>query len=150
MFIQQVAAERGTALSTLINFSGITDAFSILITVGLFVGVVGASAVVSGITDRTAVRGVNGDITLVGQAGPVTVETVAGNVEAQAVSGDLRVNTVSGDLIPPQQTQPAPQQTAQAAAPQPAQGYQPAPGPQAAQDSQDPVAEQQRHENPAL
>lgn len=59
-------------------------------------------------------------------------------------------DTVSGDLIPPQQTQPAPQQTAQAAAPQPAQGYQPAPGPQAAQDSQDPVAEQQRHENPAL
>ncbi|MEU6342938.1 DUF4097 family beta strand repeat-containing protein [Streptomyces sp. NPDC046977] len=62
------------------------------------VGVVGASAVVSGISDRTAVRGVNGDITLVGQAGPVTAETVAGNVEAQAVSGDLRVNTVSGDL----------------------------------------------------
>jgi sec-independent protein translocase protein TatC len=43
--IQQVAAERGTALSTLINFSGITDAFSILITVGLFVGVVIASPV---------------------------------------------------------------------------------------------------------
>jgi sec-independent protein translocase protein TatC len=43
--IQQVAAERGTALSTLINFSGITDAFSIMITVGLFVGVVLASPV---------------------------------------------------------------------------------------------------------
>ncbi|HEY6743106.1 MAG TPA: twin-arginine translocase subunit TatC [Lapillicoccus sp.] len=43
--IQQVAAERGTALSTLINFAGITDAFSILITVGLFVGVVIASPV---------------------------------------------------------------------------------------------------------
>ncbi|MEU4097126.1 DUF4097 family beta strand repeat-containing protein [Streptomyces sp. NPDC026673] len=62
------------------------------------VGVVGANAVISGISDRTAVRGVNGDITLVGQAGPVSAETVAGNVEAQAVSGDLRVNTVSGDL----------------------------------------------------
>jgi hypothetical protein len=62
------------------------------------VGVVGASAVVSGITDRTAVRGVNGDITLVGLAGPVTAETVGGAVEAQAVSGALKVNTVSGDL----------------------------------------------------
>jgi sec-independent protein translocase protein TatC len=43
--IEQVAAERGTTLSALINFSGITDAFSILITVGLFVGVVLASPV---------------------------------------------------------------------------------------------------------
>lgn len=64
-------------------------------------------------------------------------------------------DTVPGDLIPPQQTQAAPQQTPQAAAPQPAapqppQGYQPAPSPQVAQGAQDPVAEQQRHENPAL
>ena len=43
--IEQVALERGTTLSALINFSGITDAFSILITVGLFVGVVVASPV---------------------------------------------------------------------------------------------------------
>lgn len=62
------------------------------------VGVVGASAVISGITDRTQVRGVNGEIALVGLTGPTTAETVNGSVEAQAVSGDLKVNTVSGDL----------------------------------------------------
>jgi len=62
------------------------------------VGVIGASAVVSGITGRATLRGVNGDITLVGLTGPVSAETVTGNVEAQAVSGDLKVNTVNGDL----------------------------------------------------
>ena len=60
-------------------------------------------------------------------------------------------DTVSGDVVvPPQQAQPTPQPTPQAAPPQPAQGYQPAHSPPAAQDSPDPVAEQQRHENPAL
>lgn len=62
-------------------------------------------------------------------------------------------DTVSGDVIPPQPTQPAPQQTPQAAAPQPPEGYQPAqpaPTPQVAPGPQDPVADQQRHENPAL
>jgi sec-independent protein translocase protein TatA len=62
-------------------------------------------------------------------------------------------DTVSGDVIPPQPTQPAPQQTPQAAAPQPPQGYQPAqpaPTPQVPPGPQDPVADQQRHENPAL
>lgn len=62
------------------------------------VGVVGANAVISGITGSTTVRGVNGDTTLVGLSGDVSANTVNGNVEAQAVSGDLRVNTVSGDL----------------------------------------------------
>jgi hypothetical protein len=62
------------------------------------VGVVGASAVISGIAERTQVRGVNGDIALVGLTGPASAETVNGGVEAQAVSGDLKVNTVSGDL----------------------------------------------------
>ena len=59
-------------------------------------------------------------------------------------------DTVSGDVITPQQGQAAPPQTPQPAQPQPSAGYQPAPGPQATQDSPDPVAEQQRHENPAL
>ena len=62
-------------------------------------------------------------------------------------------DTVSGDVIPPQPTQPAPQQTPQAAAPQSPEGYQPAqpaPTPQVAPGPQDPVADQQRHENPAL
>ncbi|WP_328916008.1 MULTISPECIES: DUF4097 family beta strand repeat-containing protein [unclassified Streptomyces] len=62
------------------------------------VGVVGAGAVISGISGPTSVQGVNGDTTLVGLTGSVKASTVAGNVEAQSVSGDLRVNTVSGDL----------------------------------------------------
>lgn len=62
------------------------------------VGVVGAGAVVSGVSGPTVVRGVNGDTALVGLTGPVKAQTVNGSVEAQAVSGDLHFNTVSGDL----------------------------------------------------
>ncbi|WP_335977237.1 MULTISPECIES: DUF4097 family beta strand repeat-containing protein [Streptomycetaceae] len=62
------------------------------------VGVVGANAVVSGISGATTVHGVNGDATLVGLSGPVKAHTVGGNVEAQALSGDLRFSTVSGNL----------------------------------------------------
>ncbi|MER6629987.1 DUF4097 family beta strand repeat-containing protein [Streptomyces sp. NPDC000987] len=61
-------------------------------------GVVGATAVVSGLDERVEVKGVNGDTTLVGLTGPVRADTVAGSVEAQALSGDLRFNSVSGDL----------------------------------------------------
>ncbi|MFI9807410.1 DUF4097 family beta strand repeat-containing protein [Streptomyces sp. NPDC052301] len=62
------------------------------------VGVVGATAVVSGIRGPAVVKGVTGDTTLVGISGPVRADTVSGNVEAQAVTGDLRFNSVSGDL----------------------------------------------------
>ncbi|MFJ8139831.1 DUF4097 family beta strand repeat-containing protein [Streptomyces sp. NPDC096013] len=62
------------------------------------VGVVGAAAVVSGISGPSVVRGVTGDTTLVSLSGPVRADTVSGNLEAQAVTGDLRFNSVSGDL----------------------------------------------------
>ncbi|WP_328469148.1 DUF4097 family beta strand repeat-containing protein [Streptomyces sp. NBC_00448] len=62
------------------------------------VGVVGANAVVSGISGATTVQGVNGDATLVGLSGSVKAHTVGGNVEAQSLSGDLRFSTVSGNL----------------------------------------------------
>ncbi|GHE04770.1 DUF4097 family beta strand repeat-containing protein [Streptomyces alanosinicus] len=62
------------------------------------VGVVGATAVVSGIDGPAVIKGVTGDTTLVGVSGPVTADTVSGNVEAQAVTGDLRFKSVSGDL----------------------------------------------------
>jgi hypothetical protein len=62
------------------------------------VGVVGAGAVVSGISGPTSVQGVNGDTTLVGLSGLVRANTVSGNVEAQSVSGELEVQSVSGDL----------------------------------------------------
>jgi DUF4097 and DUF4098 domain-containing protein YvlB len=61
-------------------------------------GVVSASAVVSGITARTSVKSVSGAITLDGLAGDVDVNTVSGTVEAQALNGKLNFGTVSGDL----------------------------------------------------
>ena len=64
----------------------------------LSVGVVGASAFVSGVTGRTDVRGVSGDTTLVGIGGPVHAETVSGNVETQGLTGRIGFNSVSGDL----------------------------------------------------
>jgi hypothetical protein len=66
--------------------------------VRLSVGVVSASAVVSGIAGRTDVRGVNGDTTLVGLSGPVRADTVSGAVEVQALTSSLRFNSVSGGL----------------------------------------------------
>lgn len=66
--------------------------------VRLSVGVVNASAFVSGITGRTDVRGVSGETTLVGVDGPVRAETVSGNVEAQNLTGRIGFNSVSGDL----------------------------------------------------
>ncbi|MGP4004535.1 DUF4097 family beta strand repeat-containing protein [Streptomyces sp. 8N706] len=62
------------------------------------VGVVGAGAVISGISGRTDLRGVSGDSALVGLTGAVRADTVSGRVEAQAVTGDLRFNSVSGHL----------------------------------------------------
>ncbi|KFG73744.1 hypothetical protein FM21_23440 [Streptomyces mutabilis] len=62
------------------------------------VGVVSATAVVSGLEGRAEVKGVSGDTTLVSLTGPVRADTVSGNVEAQALAGDLRFNSVSGDL----------------------------------------------------
>ncbi|HEY8983952.1 MAG TPA: DUF4097 family beta strand repeat-containing protein [Streptomyces sp.] len=62
------------------------------------VGVVNASAVVSGIDGQATVQGVSGDTTLVSLSGPIRAETVSGNVEAQALTGDLHFKSVSGDL----------------------------------------------------
>ncbi|MFF2651311.1 DUF4097 domain-containing protein [Streptomyces sp. NPDC058045] len=62
------------------------------------VGVVAASAVVSGVEGAVEVKGVSGDTTLLGLTGTVRADTVSGSVEAQAVMGDLRFNSVSGDL----------------------------------------------------
>ncbi|MEU2064991.1 hypothetical protein [Streptomyces sp. NPDC013455] len=62
------------------------------------VGVVGAGAVVSGVSGPAVVRGVTGDTTLVGVSGPVRADTVSGSLEAQAVTGDLTFHSVSGDL----------------------------------------------------
>ena len=62
------------------------------------VGVVNATAVMSGISARASVRSVSGGITLDGVTGDVDAHTVSGTVEAQGINGKLNFNTVSGDL----------------------------------------------------
>jgi hypothetical protein len=62
------------------------------------VGVVSASAVLSGTGGRASVRSVSGEITLDGVTGEVDGNTVSGGLEAQDAGGTLNFNTVSGDL----------------------------------------------------
>ena len=62
------------------------------------VGVVSASAVMSGISSRASVKSVSGGITLDGVTGDVDANTVSGALEAQGINGKLNFNTVSGDL----------------------------------------------------
>jgi hypothetical protein len=61
-------------------------------------GVVSATAVMSGISSRASVKSVSGGITLDGVAGEVDANTVSGAVEAQGINGRLNFRTVSGDL----------------------------------------------------
>lgn len=62
------------------------------------VGVVDATAFVSGISGGTSVATVSGDATLSGLSGRVKAHTVSGGVEAQSVTGDLGFHSVSGGL----------------------------------------------------
>jgi hypothetical protein len=62
------------------------------------VGVVSATAVMSGISSRASVKSVSGGITLDGVAGDVDANTVSGALEAQGINGKLNFRTVSGDL----------------------------------------------------
>jgi Toastrack DUF4097 len=61
-------------------------------------GVVSASAVVSGICAPTSVKSVSGKITLDGMNGVLDARTVNGDVEAQGLAGRVSFNSVSGDL----------------------------------------------------
>jgi hypothetical protein len=61
-------------------------------------GVVSATAVLSGVTTKASVKGVSGAITLDGVAGDVDANTVSGPIEAQGLNGKLNFSTVSGDL----------------------------------------------------
>jgi len=62
------------------------------------VGVVNATAVMSGISARASVKSVSGAITLDGVTGDVDANTVSGALEAQGINGKLNFNSVSGDL----------------------------------------------------
>ena len=61
-------------------------------------GVVTASAIVSGISADTSVKSVSGSITLDGVTGAVDARTVSGDIEAQGLGGTIGFNSVSGDL----------------------------------------------------
>ncbi|HYV77239.1 MAG TPA: DUF4097 family beta strand repeat-containing protein [Streptosporangiaceae bacterium] len=61
-------------------------------------GVVSASAVISGINATTSVKSVSGKITLDGVTGAVDATTLSGDMEAQGVDGQVGFNSVSGDL----------------------------------------------------
>jgi hypothetical protein len=62
------------------------------------VGVVTATAVLSGLSAKASVKSVFGEITLDGVTGDVDANTVSGALEAQGVNGKLNFRSVSGDL----------------------------------------------------
>jgi len=61
-------------------------------------GVVNASAIVSGIAAHVSVKSVSGDITLDSVTGKVDARTVSGDLEARGLDGGVSFNSVSGDL----------------------------------------------------
>jgi hypothetical protein len=61
-------------------------------------GVVSASALVSGLTAGASVKGVTGDITLDGLAGDVLANTVSGELLARDLDGTVSFASVSGAL----------------------------------------------------
>lgn len=62
------------------------------------IGVVNATAFVSGIAARTSVKSLSGDITLDGVTGHIEADTVSGDVAAQGLAGRLGFKSFSGDL----------------------------------------------------
>jgi hypothetical protein len=61
-------------------------------------GVLSASAVVTGLHAGAAVKGMSGDITLDGVTGDVSAETMSGEVAACDIDGEIRFKSLSGGL----------------------------------------------------
>ncbi len=61
-------------------------------------GVLSASAVVSGLRSGASVKGMSGDITLDGVTGDVTAETMSGEFAACDINGAVRLRSISGGL----------------------------------------------------
>jgi hypothetical protein len=62
------------------------------------VGVVNASAIVSGISASISAKSVSGDITLDGVTGSVDAKTVSGDLEARGIDGEVAFDSFSGGL----------------------------------------------------
>ncbi len=66
--------------------------------VALNLGVVSASALVSGIQNDARLNTVSGDIIVDGLTGALTVNAVSGDVQVRELVGSLSANSVSGDV----------------------------------------------------
>jgi DUF4097 and DUF4098 domain-containing protein YvlB len=62
-------------------------------------GVLSASAVVSGLRSGAAVKGMSGDVTLDGVTGNVEAETMSGEIAARDIDGEVRFKSMSGGLV---------------------------------------------------
>ncbi|HEX4091858.1 MAG TPA: DUF4097 family beta strand repeat-containing protein [Trebonia sp.] len=62
-------------------------------------GVLSASAIVSGLRSGAAVKGMSGDVTLDGVAGNVEAETMSGEIAARDIDGEVRFTSMSGGLV---------------------------------------------------
>ncbi|THG29557.1 DUF4097 family beta strand repeat-containing protein [Naasia lichenicola] len=61
-------------------------------------GVVSASALVSGLTGDANLSTVNGDVVVDGHTGPVQLNSVSGELSIRGLAGTLTAHTVNGDL----------------------------------------------------
>lgn len=61
-------------------------------------GVISASAVVSGLSARTTIKSLSGDLTLEGVSGQIDAHTVSGDLEAAGLTGSVGFTTISGEL----------------------------------------------------
>jgi hypothetical protein len=66
--------------------------------IALTLGVVSASALVSGITSDAKLNTVSGDIIVDGVTGDLSLNAVSGDVQIRGLVGTLNANTVSGDV----------------------------------------------------
>lgn len=66
--------------------------------VAVTLGVVSASALVSGLATDARVNTVSGDVIVDGLTGALTVNAVSGDVQARGLVGPLSANSVSGDV----------------------------------------------------
>lgn len=66
--------------------------------IDLNLGVVSASALISGIATDAKLNTVSGDIIVDGHTGDVSVNAVSGDVQIRALDGALSANSVSGDV----------------------------------------------------
>jgi len=66
--------------------------------IALTLGVVSASALVSGLAETARLNTVSGDLIVDAHAGDLTINAVSGDVQAQRFDGAFSANSVSGDV----------------------------------------------------